>query len=92
MAAQGDSGSLVLGSTDGNLYGHIVAGIPEAGIAYIIPAFRTFEDIQQQIGSVRFASDIFHSETRTATVEAKGMKGGEFVGGAKKDLFPLSRG
>jgi hypothetical protein len=52
----------VFDRVSGALYGHIVAGIPEGCIAYIIPAFKTFENIRQQIGTVQFASDIFAAE------------------------------
>jgi hypothetical protein len=73
MTGQGDSGSWVFNSMNGGLYGHIVAGIPESCIAYIIPAFKTFENIRQQIGPVQFDSDIFLAEAAGAYRQAKGM-------------------
>lgn len=41
----------VVDTVTGCLYGHIVAGIPEAGIAYIIPAYMTFQDIEERMGA-----------------------------------------
>jgi NACHT domain len=32
------------------LYGHIVAGSTDTGVAYIIPAYQVFEDINQRLG------------------------------------------
>ncbi|KAF8859609.1 hypothetical protein BDZ45DRAFT_353474 [Acephala macrosclerotiorum] len=49
--AQGDSGSWVIDGTTGDLYGHIVAGVPEAGLAYILPAYKTFQEIEEVLGS-----------------------------------------
>jgi hypothetical protein len=46
----------------GAWYGHIVAGTPGGHIAYVIPAFKTFEDIRGQIGDFQFASEIFAAE------------------------------
>jgi hypothetical protein len=43
--ANGDCGSWVFDSQSNSLLGHIVAGSPELGSAYIIPAFQIFEDI-----------------------------------------------
>ena len=45
----GDSGAWVVDSA-GQLYGHIVAGDPMLGLAFIIPAYRIFEDIKSRFG------------------------------------------
>jgi hypothetical protein len=73
IAAKGDSGSWVFDAVSGDLYGHIVAGIPECRIAYIIPAFKAFENIRQEFGPVEFASEIFASEAVEAPDRAKGL-------------------
>ncbi|KAF2804179.1 uncharacterized protein BDZ99DRAFT_348118, partial [Mytilinidion resinicola] len=41
--ANGDCGSWVMNADSGDLYGHIVAGSPESGVAYIIPAYQVFD-------------------------------------------------
>ena len=51
---KGDSGSWVIDAVTGDLYGHIVAGVPETGLAYIVPAVKTFEDIEKCMGPVEF--------------------------------------
>jgi hypothetical protein len=48
---EGDSGSWVIDAVTGDLYGHIVAGVPEAQLAYIIPAKRTFRNIEELMGA-----------------------------------------
>ncbi|KUJ20175.1 uncharacterized protein LY89DRAFT_473235 [Mollisia scopiformis] len=53
---EGDSGSWVCDSVTGDLYGHIVAGIPEIGLAYILPAHKIFQEIEEVVGPVEFAS------------------------------------
>jgi hypothetical protein len=48
--AKGDCGSWVFDSKTGELYGHIVAGSPDTGIAYVIPANQVFKDIRNRLG------------------------------------------
>jgi hypothetical protein len=48
--ATGDCGSWVVDSKNGDLLGHIVAGSPATGVAYIIPAYEIFEDLKQRFG------------------------------------------
>ncbi|CZR59773.1 uncharacterized protein PAC_09667 [Phialocephala subalpina] len=48
--ADGDCGSWVIDAVTGNLFGHIVAGSPDSGVAYIVPAFRVFEDARTRFG------------------------------------------
>ena len=43
--ALGDSGSWVFNASNNRLLGHIVAGIPEAGVALIVPAYRAFAEL-----------------------------------------------
>jgi len=43
---QGDCGSPVVDGLQGYFYGHIVAGTPEAGVAYIVPATKVIADIK----------------------------------------------
>ncbi|KAI0474844.1 hypothetical protein F4859DRAFT_80863 [Xylaria cf. heliscus] len=47
---EGDSGSPVLDSTTGSLYGHIVMGVPGTKVAYIVQAFDVFRDIETRMG------------------------------------------
>jgi hypothetical protein len=49
----------------GGLYGHIVAGTPGGREAYIIPAFKTFENIRQVIGPVEFVENNWMPTTHT---------------------------
>jgi peptide-N4-(N-acetyl-beta-glucosaminyl)asparagine amidase len=42
----GDSGALVSDVSSGRIFGHIVAGAPQSGVAYIMPAFKVLERIQ----------------------------------------------
>ncbi|KAH8653129.1 hypothetical protein BGZ60DRAFT_419593 [Tricladium varicosporioides] len=58
VLAKGDSGSWVLDALSGDLYGHIVAGIPESGLAYILPAQKTFQEIEELMGPVKFVSTL----------------------------------
>lgn len=60
---QGDCGSWIVDNESGNLYGHIVAGCPDLCVAYIIPAFQAFDDIQQRLGEelILPSSDELHS-------------------------------
>lgn len=48
--AHGDSGSWMVQKENMRLYGHIVAGDPGSGLAYIIPGRRLFQDIEFQLG------------------------------------------
>jgi hypothetical protein len=41
----------VIDGITGDLYGHIVAGVPETGLAYILPANKTFQEIEEVLGS-----------------------------------------
>ncbi len=47
---EGDSGSWVLDTITGDLYGHIVAGISGGHIAYIIPAYKVLKDLSKILG------------------------------------------
>ena len=50
LVEPGDSGAWVVDS-DGQIYGHIVAGDPMLGLAFIIPAYKVFDDIKRRFGS-----------------------------------------
>ncbi|RDW62508.1 hypothetical protein BP5796_10810 [Coleophoma crateriformis] len=45
----GDFKSWILEKSTGRICGHIIAGHPRTGIAYVFPAERTFEDIKRQL-------------------------------------------
>jgi len=41
----------VINPTSGELYGHVVAGDPGGSVAFIIPAYQVFHDIERRLGS-----------------------------------------
>jgi hypothetical protein len=45
-----DAGSWVIDPETGDLYGHIIAIFAEARIAYLVPVYRIFNDIKEQLG------------------------------------------
>lgn len=47
----GDCGSWVVNARNGEIYGHVVAGDISSGLAYIIPAYKVFDDIDLRFGS-----------------------------------------
>ncbi len=44
----------IVETVSGDLYGHIVAGTPGGREAYILPAYKIFENIRQVMGPVEF--------------------------------------
>ncbi|KIM96249.1 hypothetical protein OIDMADRAFT_59318 [Oidiodendron maius Zn] len=48
---RGDCGSWVIDPDKGTLFGYVTAGDPETSIAYIIPAYQAFHEIEQQMGA-----------------------------------------
>ncbi|KAI1871752.1 hypothetical protein JX265_005738 [Neoarthrinium moseri] len=49
--ALGDCGAAVIDRKTGDFYGHITAGTPGTGYAYIIPGNEIFQDIAERFGS-----------------------------------------
>ncbi|KAJ4362505.1 Protein png1 [Neocucurbitaria cava] len=49
----GDCGSWVFDAISGSLHGHIVAGSPNSGTAYIVPAYQIFDDIQWHLQVIK---------------------------------------
>ncbi|KAG4431414.1 hypothetical protein IFR05_013106 [Cadophora sp. M221] len=47
---KGDCGSWVVDSVTGDLLGHIIAGSPKSGVAYILPAQQIFDDAPNRYG------------------------------------------
>ncbi|KAF2873890.1 hypothetical protein BDV95DRAFT_489233 [Massariosphaeria phaeospora] len=47
--SEGDCGSWVINPMTGLLHGHIVAGAPKSGMAYIIPSYQVVDDIEQRM-------------------------------------------
>lgn len=47
---EGDCGSWVVGVGSGVFYGHIIAGSPESGAAYVVPAYQIFRDAKYRFG------------------------------------------
>ena len=48
----GDCGAWIVDSTTNELYGHIIAGDPNSCLAYIIPAYKIFDDIRSKLGAM----------------------------------------
>jgi hypothetical protein len=46
----GDSGSVIVGKTSGQLFGHLVRGVPGSMTAYIVAATQVFSDIRERTG------------------------------------------
>jgi hypothetical protein len=51
ITERGDCGSWVIDPDDESLYGYITAGDPGTSIAYIIPAYQAFHEIEQKMGA-----------------------------------------
>jgi hypothetical protein len=51
----------VVNASSGGLYGHIVAGMPGGREAYIIPAYKIFEEIRQVLGPVEIVENSSYS-------------------------------
>ena len=47
----GDSGSWVVDATTGDLFGYIMAGDPSSCMAFIVPAHKVFDEIEQRFGA-----------------------------------------
>lgn len=45
---KGDCGSWVVDEESGDLVGHVVAGSPQSGVAYIVPACHVFQDAKKK--------------------------------------------
>jgi len=56
---RGDCGAAVVDRDNGHFYGHVVAGIPGTGQAYILPAKRVICDIRERLGQhVKFGPEL----------------------------------
>lgn len=51
ITEHGDCGSWVVDPGCGGLYGYITAGNPGTSIAYIVPAYQAFSDMEKRLGS-----------------------------------------
>ena len=62
----GDCGSWVVDAQNGELFGHIVDGSPESGVAHVVPTYRVFEDAR-----TRFQLDleVYQTEEPITTQE-----------------------
>lgn len=47
----GDCGAWIVNAITGDIYGHIVAGDPVSGMAYIVPAHKVFDDVERRHGA-----------------------------------------
>lgn len=48
---EGDSGSWVVDTNSGDLYGHIVAGVLGSNTVYIVPAYKAIANIEWILGA-----------------------------------------
>jgi peptide-N4-(N-acetyl-beta-glucosaminyl)asparagine amidase len=78
---EGDCGSLVVDASTGDIYGHIVAGSPESGVAYIIPAYHIYDHLKQN-----FDPELKLSK-KTAASDAQDSKEGPAVSAPKFHPF-----
>ena len=62
----GDCGAWVVNANTGLVYGHIVAGDPVTGMAFIIPAHKVFSDIEHRFGVRPALSTENHRTQRVA--------------------------
>lgn len=63
--ADGDCGSAVINDKTGELEGHIVAGSPTSGAAFIIPAYQVVKDLKERLNNaLRIAGPFPHCRTK----------------------------
>lgn len=75
-----DCGSWVISSKTGALYGHLVAGDPGAPVAYMIPAFQIFSDIENCLsGSISLPASRAFLELPNTAAETRATKSEEQV-------------
>ena len=66
--AKGDSGSWVVDSKTRALLGHIVAGSPATGVAYVTPSIQIFTDLRTRLsGEFRLPLPTANDFTKTGT-------------------------
>ena len=53
----GDSGAWILDAVTGDLYGQVVAGLSGGVAAYIVPAYKIFDDIRRVLGPTDLVSN-----------------------------------
>ena len=68
----GDCGSWIIDATNGDLYGHIVAGHPGSDVVYVIPACRIFDDITQRTGIAPTIVTTAHLSLHASRQDASG--------------------
>ena len=71
----GDSGSLVVDARTAEFYGYIVSGDPTLRLAYIMPAYEVFDDIEKRFGVRPSLVDNFWTEISKDLVSADAIKG-----------------
>lgn len=70
----GDCGTWVINAHSGDLYGHIIAGSPDTGAAFVVPFRDVFKDIETRTGlAPRFPLEVDEKlvETSSDALEAK---------------------
>jgi hypothetical protein len=84
---QGDCGSLVVDPSNGNVYGHIVAGNIGTGFAYIVPAYHTQQDINERFGNkFKFATT---EDYKLSVTSETGPTAGKKIVSTFGDLGPV---
>lgn len=89
----GDCGSWIIDATNGDLYGHIVAGHPGSDVVYVIPACRIFDDIAQRTGIaptiVTTAHLSLHASLQTASGKSAKEPASENASEANRPRIPI---
>jgi hypothetical protein len=80
---KGDCGSWVMDLISGDVYGHIIAGSPESGVAYIVPAYQVIADVQE-----RFNLDLQLS-TKDMVTYSEGTSGSTLPGESPAEVDKL---
>lgn len=80
----GDCGSWVVNAQSGDLFGHIIAGSPESGVGYIVPAYQILEDVK-----TRFGLDLeLYTPTESTTTKESSLVQNSYV----PELLPTLSG
>lgn len=94
----GDCGSWVYDQQTHKLYGHVVAGSLETGLACIVPAYQVFDDVErlihlfeQRFKSQRGEEENLQADEETTPVDTHGddSEGGEVAGASRSAETPF---
>ncbi|EKG20373.1 Transglutaminase-like protein [Macrophomina phaseolina MS6] len=75
--ADGDCGSVIIDDITGEIGGHIIAGSPATGTAFIVPAHLVFDDLRTRLGRETALAQRFEkcqAETSSGPMDARRAK------------------